>query len=113
MKYYQNKVTEEIIGVENMRQLITHPTPKSEELGYRGYSYKVIYDMVHPNRILGNGIDTYCITHSYLKENYKRISKKIAIAKYPQFKQYRHVDLVLEAKKLNIPTIDVLHKQTF
>lgn len=113
MKFYQNKVSKEIIGVENMRQLITHPTKQSEDLGYKGYSYKVIYDMICPNYILGSGITTYCITHSYLRENYKRIRREIALEKYPEFKQYRHKDLVEEGRKLNIDTLEILHKQTF
>lgn len=113
MKYYQNKTSKEIIGVENMRELITHPTEQSESLGYKGYSYKVIYDMICPNKILGNGIKTYCVTHSFLRENYKRINRKIALEKYPVFKQYRHKDLVEEGEKLGIDTLEVLHKQTF
>lgn len=93
MKFYQNKSSGEIIGVENMRELITHPTPQSTALGYKGYSYKVIYDMICPNKILGNGIVTFCITNSYLKENYKRIKREIALEKYPDFKQFRHANL--------------------
>lgn len=93
MKFYQNKITQEIIGVENMRELILHPTETSIKAGFKGYSYQVIYDMICPNKILGNGIVTFCITNSYLKENYKRIKREIAITKYPDFKQYRHSDL--------------------
>ena len=110
MKYYQNKTTGEIIGVENMRELITHPTPTSINLGYKNYSYMVIYDMICPNHILGNGIKTFCITYSYLKQNYKRIKNSIAMEKYPNFKQYRHADIPngTELERLN-----VLKSQTF
>jgi len=110
MKYYQNKTTGEIIGVENMRELITHPTPNSIRLGFKGYSYNVIYDMICPNRLLGNGIVTFCITHSYLKENYKRIKFEIALAKYPEFRQYRHADLPNGTQEERLA---VLNSQTF
>jgi hypothetical protein len=113
MKYYQNRNTEEIIGVENTRELITHSTEQSLSLGFKGYSCEVVYDMICPNKLLGNGIKTYCITHSFLKENYKRIKIEIALNKYPRFKQYRHKDLLEEGKKLNIDTLNVLKKQTF
>lgn len=113
MKYYQNLKTGEIMGIENMRQLITHPTPQSESLGYKGYSYKVIYDMICPNNILGHGIVSYCITHSYLRDNFKRINKKIALEKYPEFKQYRHSQLKDDAEKKGITTLEVINKQTF
>lgn len=110
MKYYQNKTTGEIIGVENMREVITHPTPQSIALGYKGYSYEVVYDMICPNKILGNGIVTYCITYSYLKENYKRIKREIALAKYPDFKQFRHADLPNGTSE---ERLEVIRNQTF
>lgn len=110
MKYYQNIVTGEIIGVENMRELITHPTPTSNSLGYKNHSYQVIYDMICPNHILGNGIKTFCITYSYLKQNYKRINAEIALSKYPNFKQYRHEDILQGTQEERLA---VLSKQTF
>ena len=113
MKYYQNKTTGEIIGICNMRDLISHPTEKSEKAGYNGYSYQVIYDMVCPNKLLGNGIVSYCITHSYLSENYKRINKKTALSKYPEFKQYKYSDLIDESEKTGVAKLDILQKQTF
>jgi len=112
MKFYQNKTTGEIIGVNNMRELLIEPTEQSITLGYRGYSYEVIYDAVYPNKILGHGITSYCVSHSFLKTNYKRINKEIALKKHPDFKQYRHVDMVAESKNLGIDGIDVLRKQT-
>jgi len=112
MKFYQNKTTGEIIGVENMRTLLLEPTKQSIELGYKGYSYKVVYDAILPNKILGNGIVSYCISHSFLTKNYKRIKKEIALEKYPNFKQYRYADMVIEAEKLGVDGLDVLRKQT-
>jgi hypothetical protein len=113
MKYYQNKTTGEIIGVENMRQLITHPTEQSTKLGFIDHSYMVVYDMICPNNLLGNGIKSYSITHSYLKTNYKRIKMEIAFKKHPNFRQYRFDDLQKESALKGIPTLDVLHKQRF
>lgn len=99
MKYYQNKTTGEIIGIENMREVIDHPTEQDIKLGYENHSYTVVYDMICPNHILGNGIDTFCVTHSYLTTNYRRIKKEIALTKYPNFKQYRYKDLQIEKEK--------------
>jgi len=93
MKYYQNKTTNEIIGVDNMREVISHPTELSIKCGRKTYSYEVVYDMICPNHILGNGITSFCITYSFLKENYKRIKREIALNKYPEFKQYRHENI--------------------
>lgn len=113
MKYYQNKTTGEIIGIENMRQVITHPTEASIKAGFRGYAYHVVYDMICPNYILGQGITSYCIQYTFLKANYKRIKAEIALSKYPEFNQYRHSDLMIEAEKTGIKSLDILHKQTF
>lgn len=113
MKYYINKTTGNIIGVTNMRQLITHPTEQSTNLGYIGYSYQVVYDMVCPNVLLGNGITSFCISHTYLTKNYKRIKREIALEKYPEFNQYQHKDLVKEGKERNIDTLEILHEQVF
>ncbi|MFW6219981.1 MAG: hypothetical protein ACOC33_04000 [bacterium] len=113
MKFYQNKKTGEIIGIENMRQLITHPTMMSEKLGYDGYSYNVVYDMICPNKILGRGIISYCISHTFLIKNYKRIRKEIAIEKYPEFKQYSYSDLLNESKQTGKDTLDIIKSQTF
>lgn len=113
MKYYQNINSGAIIGIENMRQLMTEPTEQSINLGYKGYSYKVIYDMICPNYILGNGIDTFCINHSFLQSNFKRVNKKIALKKHPEFIQYRHRHLKADSEKMNITTFEVIQKQTF
>lgn len=113
MKYYQNKTTGEIIGTSNMREVIKHPTEQSIKMGFRGYSYEVVYDMICPNNILGEGIVSYCITWSYLNTNYKRIRREIALEKYPEFKQYRHSDMVAEAEAKGVDGIEVLNKQTF
>ena len=113
MKYYINKTTGNIIGVTNMRQLITHPTEQATNLGYIGYSYKIVYDMVCPNVLLGNGITSFSISHTYLTKNYKRIKREIALEKYPEFNQYRHNDLVKEGEERNIDTIEILHEQVF
>lgn len=113
MKYYQNKTTGEIIGTQNMREVISHPTEQSLKLGFKGYSYEVVYDMICPNKILGNGIVSFCITHSYLRTNYKRIRREIALKKHPVFKQYRHEDLMKEAKETKKESLQILHEQTF
>lgn len=113
MKYYQNKTTSEIVGIENMREVISFPTEQGREMGYRNYSYSVVYDMVCPNKILGNGITSFCITHGYLTANYKRISKKIALLKYPSFRQYRYEHLKEDAKKQGCATLEVIQKQRF
>jgi len=110
MKYYQNNVTDEIIGVENMRELISFPTDSSINAGYVGYSYTVIYDMICPNKILGNGIKTYCITWAYLKKYYRRINAKIALQKYPEFKQYRFADLPMVPQE---ERLEIMGQQTF
>lgn len=93
MKFYQNKITNEIVGIENMREVISHPTEQSIKCGRKDYSYEVVYDMICPNKILGNGITSFCITYSFLRQNYKRIKREIALNKHPEFKQYRHEDI--------------------
>jgi hypothetical protein len=113
MKFYINKQTNNIIGITNMREVITHPTEKSLELGFKGYSYEVVYDMICPNVLLGNGIVSFCITHTYLTKNYKRIKREIALSKYPIFKQYSHCDLIEEGKERNIDTLKILNEQRF
>lgn len=113
MKYYQHKETGEIIGVQNMRHLITHPTTKSESLGYKGYSYAVVYDMICPNSLLPNGLTSFSIQHTFLTKNYKRIRKEIALAKYPDFRQYVYSDLERESQEKNIPKLDILKAQMY
>ena len=113
MKYYQNKKTGEIIGVSNMREVISSPTEQTNKLGFKDYSYQVVYDMICPNKILGNGITSFCITYRFLSDNYKRINKKIALDKYPDFEQYRHKHLLKEVEQTGLSSIDILHKQTF
>jgi len=111
MKFYQNKTTGEIVGIENMRELISHPTEKSIELGFKGYERSTVYDAIYPNKICGNGIVSFCIEHTFLRKNYKRIRKEIAFEKYPNFKQYRHSDMVIEAKKTKVDGLVILRKQ--
>ena len=113
MKFYKNKKTGEIIGISNMRELITHPTEDSMNLGFHDYSYDVIYDMICPNKILGSGIVSYCISHTFLIKNYKRIRKDVALKKYPNFKQYGYKDLMEESKETKKPTIKIIRSQTF
>lgn len=113
MKFYQNKTTGEIIGIKNMREVIKHPTEQSIKAGFRGYSYEVVYDMICPNKILGAGIVSYCITWSFLNTNYKRIRREIALEKHPNFKQYRHKDMVLEAEAKGVDGLEILNKQRF
>ena len=66
MKYYQNKTTGEIIGVENLRELIDFPTEMSINLGFKGYSRNSIVDVIMPNKILGNGIVSFTMSCSFL-----------------------------------------------
>ena len=113
MKFYQNKTTGEIIGTTNMREVIKEPTEQSLALGFKGYSYEVVYDMICPNMILGEGIVSYCITWKYLNKNYKRIRREIALEKHPNFKQYRHSDMVEEVKQKGVTGLEILNKQTF
>lgn len=113
MKYYQNKTTGEIIGVENMREVIKSPTKQGDKLGYKGYSYAIVYDMICPNRLIGNGITSFCISHLHLIGNYKRINKNIALSKYPDFKQYGYEDLKKEAERLKCSTLEIIQSQTF
>ena len=113
MKFYQNKTTGEIIGVENMRHLITHPTEISDKLGFKNHSYMIVYDMICPNNLLGRGITSFAIHHTYLTKNYKRIKREIALEKYPDFRQYNFEDLQKEAKEKNVKTIDILKAQQF
>jgi hypothetical protein len=113
MKYYKNKTTGEIIGIENIRDVISHPTEQSMKAGFKDHSYEVVYDMICPNNILGCGIVSYCITWSYLNTNYKRIRREIALEKHPNFKQYRHSDMIKEAKEKGITELEVLQQQTF
>jgi len=113
MKFYQNINTNEIIGVDNMRQVISHPTEQSMRAGFVNYSYEVVYDMICPNKILGEGITSFCITNSFLTKNYKRIKREIALNRYPNFNQYRHKQLCDEASISGIEKLDIIRKQTF
>lgn len=113
MKYYQNKTTNEIIGIENMREVISFPTEAQTKLGFIDYSYQIVYDMICPNKLLGRGITSFCITHSYLKMNYKRIAISMALKIYPDFKQYCYNQLVIDAKEQGISRLEILKKQTF
>lgn len=113
MKYYQNKKTGEIIGVENMRDVIDKPTEAQTKIGYIGYSYSVVYDMICPNKLLANGLKSFCISYRQLVFNYKRIKKEIALSKYPDFHQYNYDDLQKEAITKNCTTLEIIQKQTF
>jgi hypothetical protein len=113
MKYYQNINTNEIIGIHNMREVIMEPNNNSIKSGYKDYSYSVVYDMVCPNRLIPNGIDSFCIEHVFLIKNYKRIKRELALEKYPLFKQYDYNDLKNEAEILNVSKLDIIKKQTF
>lgn len=113
MKFYQNKNSGEIIGIENMREVIDIPTKQSVNCGYRDYSYHIVYDMICPNRLIPNGINSFCISHSFLTLNYKRINKNIAFSKYPIFKQYDYEDLEKEAIEKNKTTLEIIKQQTF
>jgi len=112
MKFYQNRTSGEIIGIKEMLEIITHPTPTSKLLGYNGYSRETAFNAIYPNKILGNGIETFVITNSFLRANYKRINKKIALTKHSIFEQYRHKHMMSEVNELGVKGIDILRKQT-
>jgi len=113
MKYYQNKTTNEIIGIKNMRHVISEPNEAQIKLGYIDHSYSVVYDMICPNHLIGNGFTSFCISYKHLSKSYKRINKKLALSKYPEFRQYGYDDLKKEANKLQCSTLDILKRQTF
>jgi hypothetical protein len=110
MRYYKNKTTGEIIEIHNMRDLIIPLTQKARELGFTQFHYQTIYDVIAPSKILGNGIVSYCIPYTLLREHYKRTNIKEAHAKYPQFVQYRHEHL---PKGTTEERLKVLNEQTF
>lgn len=113
MKYYQNKTTNEIIGIENMREVISLPTKNSIKYGFVNHSYEIVYDMICPNVLIQNGVTSFCITYKMLSRNYKRIKASIALEKYPVFKQYSYVEFDAEKKRLGISGFEILKKQTF
>lgn len=111
MKFYQNKTSGEIIGILEMVELLSPPTDLSKKLGFEGYSRQTAYKAIFPNFMLGRGIGFFVITNSLLINNYKRINKKLALSKYPNFKQYRFEDLVSESSNLGVDRLSVLRKQ--
>ena len=111
MKFYQNKNSGEIIATTMMVELLSPPTESSIKLGFEGYSRQTAYKAIMPNFMLGNGIGSFVITYSLLHSDYKRINKKIALEKYPNFKQYTFEDLINEHKKTGLSRIEILHKQ--
>ena len=112
MKFYQNRTTNEIIGIEEMMDLLSHPTEQSIRLGFKGYKRSTIYKAIFPNKLLANGIVSFAIEHTFLTKNYKRINKNLVFEKYPIFKQYDYTDLTKEAENRGIEKIDVLREQT-
>lgn len=82
MIYYQHKKTGQIIGsLNNFRDLINADG-----------SISSITDVIIPDKWIGNGIICHCMTYSYIRDNYKRISKKLAYELFPDFGQWRHID---------------------
>lgn len=108
MKYYQNRTTGEIIGAKNMREVIIEPTEESAKLGWVDYHFMVVADVIHPNKLLGNGIISYCMPVYLIKKWYKRIDKYKALRRYPIFQQYRFDDL---SKVSQEERLTILHNQ--
>ena len=111
MKFYQNKNSGEIIATTMMVELLSPPSDHSKRLGFEGYSRQTAYKAIMPNFMLGSGIGSFVITNSLLNSSYKRINKKIALEKYPNFKQYVFADLEKEHKKTGVSKFDILNKQ--
>ena len=115
--YYQNKKTGEFMVSlpHTMRELIDEPTSQSISLGFvvplnnKGFSTKMICDVILPNYCLGNGIVSFSMSYRFIKDNYKRVKKSIVLEKYPDLHQYRFDDI----PKVSQPErLEVLTKQT-
>lgn len=83
MLYYQHKETGKIIGSLHSWH---------DKINAKGEFDGVITQIVMPDVQLGNGIICHLMDYRDLQKGYKRISKKIALEKYPDFGQLRHVD---------------------
>lgn len=82
MIYYKHNTTGEVIAsLENIREVIDG-----------GNTFKVITDVIMPQRAIGNGVICHCMSYVYIRANYKRISKAKALEICPDFGQWRHVD---------------------
>lgn len=82
MIYYKHNQTGDVIGsLNNLRDLVTGNS-----------TFVTITDVIFPNSVLGSGIICHCMTHTYIRDNYKRISRKMALELCPDFGQWRHVD---------------------
>jgi len=109
--YYQNRKTGEFMVTipHTMREVICEPTASSIELGFKGYSTKMICDVILPNKCLGNGIISFSMSYIFIRDNYKRVKKSIVLGKYPNLHQYRHADI---PKLSQVERIEILMKQT-
>lgn len=84
MIYYKHNITGEVIAsLNNLRDLVT---------GNGITQFNTITDVIIPDRVAGNGIICHCMTHTHIRDNYKRISKAKAFEICPDFGQWRHVD---------------------
>ncbi len=82
MIYYKHNITGEVIAsLNNIREIIDG-----------GNTFKVITDVIMPQRAIGNGVICHCMSYVYIRANYKRISKAKAFEICPDFGQWRHVD---------------------
>lgn len=82
MKYYQHKLTQEVIGViDNLMDLI------DESTNVKSITYVII-----PDKVLGNGILCHCMSYNTIRVAYNRISKTKALEICQDFGQWRHVD---------------------
>ena len=110
-RFYQNKKTGEFMVTvpHSMREVLREPTPESISLGFKGYSTIMICDVILPNKCLGNGIVSYSMSYSFIKNNYKRVKKSIVLEKYPDLHQYRFEDI---PKFTQEERLEILKKQT-
>ena len=83
MLYYEHKRTEDVIcSLNNQRDLING----------KGEQQTTITDVIIPNYKLGTGVISTVMDYETLKNNYRRINKRQAYSKYPDFGQWRHVN---------------------
>lgn len=110
MRYYENKKTGEIMAsYHNLRDVILPTDNNHIKLGWVDYKIMVVTDVILPNKILGNGIITYCMPYTFIRDNYKRIKKAKAFERYPNLHQYTYQDL---PKTTHDERLEILKKQT-
>lgn len=80
--YYKHNETGEIIlTLGNLRQIKTDITENNP------FGYSVVTDYISPDKKLGCGVLTFCVSYSHLKKNYTKIKKSEVLKLYSNFKQ--------------------------